>query len=170
MVRPDELPELVRRLEPTIRRLPTLSARLRILFGLVAPVSQCLDEHVLPVFDQSAPDGALSSNEPIWQDLLHGAVGLSSAAGAFDNNGPWIRYIYNLGSDTLSIQDSGDAGRLVAGVSPTTLRQRPTPLPLAQKPPLRPDAKCLDQPKVDLASRASGTLAAPDAKREPGTH
>lgn len=165
LVRPGQLPKLIDRLSPTIRRLPTLSARLRILFGLVAPVSQCLGQHVLPVFDQSAPDGNLSSNEPIWQDLLHGAVGLSSSAGEFDNNGPWIRYIYNLGSDTLSVQDSGNAGKLVAAVSPTTLRQRPTPLPLTAKPPLRPDQPCVKQAPVNLASRASGTLAAPGATR-----
>jgi phospholipid/cholesterol/gamma-HCH transport system substrate-binding protein len=161
-----ELPTLTRRLGPTARRLPALTSRLITLFGLVAPVSQCLDSHVLPVFDEVAPDGALSSHEPIWHDLLHSSVGLASAAGEFDNNGPWIRYIYNLGKDTLSIQDTGgNGGKLVAAVSPTTLRQRPTPLPLNAKPPLRPDAKCIDQPPVNLASRASGTLAAPGAPR-----
>jgi virulence factor Mce-like protein len=165
LVRPSELPRTVDLLDPTVRRLPTLSARLRILFGLVAPVSQCLDEHVLPVYDQVAPDGKLSTGQPLWKDLLHSSVGLASAAAEFDNNGPWIRYIYNLGKDTLSIQDSGTGGRLVAQVSPTTLRQRPTPLPIGVQPPLRPDARCIDQPKADLGRRAAGTLAAPGAQR-----
>lgn len=168
LVRPAELPRLVGRLDPSVRRLPTLTTRLRTLFRLVAPVSQCLDEKVLPVFEQEAPDGKLSSNQPIWKDLLHGSVGLASATSEFDGNGPWIRYVYNLGTDTLSVQDTVGVGPLVAAVAPTTLRQRPTPLPVGESPKIRPDAPCLKQDRANLSSRAEGTLAAPGAIRTRG--
>lgn len=164
LVGADELPRAVHTLAPTVRELPTLEDRLRPLFALVAPVGDCVDTRVLPALQTRLDDGNLSTGRPAWQDLLHGGVGLASSSAEFDSNGPWIRYLYAVGQDTVAIQDSGDAGRLVAQLAPSPLHQRPTPLPVGVKPALRPDATCRDQLPADLRSRASGTPVRPAAK------
>ena len=52
---------------------------------------------------REVPDGALSSNRPAIQDLIHSLVGLASASQSFDGNGPWIRYLAAAGTETISL-------------------------------------------------------------------
>jgi virulence factor Mce-like protein len=150
---PDELPRLLSNLRPALRDLPELSRRLRVLFGLVTPVGDCLRERVIPLLNEKVPDGQHSTNRPLWQDLAHAVVGLSSASQSFDGNGPWIRYIAGAGENMVSTGHVPGVGSLVGLSSLPVLGARPLWLGPGVKPPFRPDARCVDQAPPDLKAR-----------------
>jgi hypothetical protein len=150
-VRPNELPRLVSNLKPGLLRLPTLNARLGVLFPLVTPVTDCLSKRVSPVLYSKLNDGKLSTGQPIWQELAHSLVGLSSASQDFDGNGPAVR-----------LQVAGNQGVVLGGAlsglapSGPLLGSRPTWLGPGVVPPYRPDQPCRGQTAPDLSARTGG--------------
>ena len=93
-------------------------------------------------------DGALSSGRPVWQDFLHGLVGLTSSSQSFDANGLWMRYLFAADSASVPAPDAdrGAAGvararRGAAAVPPRRAVQRPAArrtsrrAPAARAPP-----------------------------------
>jgi virulence factor Mce-like protein len=155
-VRPNELPRLVTNLKPGLLRLPTLNKRLGVLFPLVTPVTDCLYTRVSPVLYSKLQDGKLSTGQPVWQELAHSFVGLSSASQDFDGNGPAVRLQIGgnqgvlLGSDMVGLAPSG----------PLT-GSRPTWLGPGVTPPYRPDQPCRDQKAPDLTARTGGGTPIP---------
>jgi hypothetical protein len=151
-VQPAELPALLSTLTPTVNRLPTLSRRLRKLFPLVTPVSDCVRDRVVPMLTTKINDGNLSTNRPVWQDLAHATVGLAGASQNFDANGPNVRYLAAAGDSTIATGSLPGIGRLVS-LGPQIKGSTPQWLGNGNLPPFRPDVACRDATPVNLQSR-----------------
>lgn len=154
LLRPSQLPRLVRRLKPTLRGLPTLEDRLTILFPLLKPVTDCLRDRALPVLTTQLDDGSLSTGQPVWKDGAHGTVGFASLGQDFDANGFAIRYLAGGGDQGVSLGPVPDAGALLGASQLPILGSRPRWLGNGVAPPLRPDQRCVDQAPPDLRATA----------------
>jgi phospholipid/cholesterol/gamma-HCH transport system substrate-binding protein len=153
---PGELRGLVQKLAPTIQGFPGLESRLNQLFDLVKPATDCVAQHLLPALNQKVPDGALASNRPAYQDLIHGLVGLASSSQNFDGNGPWIRYLGSVGTQTVSLGSlSNSLGTLVGNAGEPIAGARPVWFGPLSDSVYRPDQPCTSQPMPDLTQRAS---------------
>jgi len=157
--RPAELPGLLSALRPALTELPTLTDRLTTLFPLVTPVSDCVRERVTPVLETKLDDGALSSNRPLWQDLVHAMVGLNSAASTFDGNGHVVRYLAGVGDQVIALGDVPGFGPLLATGPEPIQGIRPRWRGPKNYPPFRPDLECRDQPAPNLQVEASAPRA-----------
>ncbi|MCW3039752.1 MAG: hypothetical protein JWM31_1657 [Solirubrobacterales bacterium] len=163
LVRPAELPALLTKLTPTVNRLPTLSVRLRALFPLVTPVSDCVRERVTPVLKTQINDGKLSTGRPVWQDLLHAAVGLAGASQDFDGNGPGVRYLAAVGPQSIATGSLPGLEQLV-GSGPKVEGSTPRWLGNGRLPAFRPDAQCRTATPVDLQARTPFPAAGASAR------
>jgi phospholipid/cholesterol/gamma-HCH transport system substrate-binding protein len=154
--RPSELPKLLDAAHPAIRALPGLIADATRLSARLGPVSKCLATKVVPVLNMKVPDGALSTDRPVWQDALHLGAGLAGGSPNYDGNGVTIRVGVAEGAQA--------AGGLLPGIGQISASiglggVRPTWLGYGIDPPFRPDAPCADQALADLSQR-SGTAPA----------
>ena len=141
--KPSELPRLLVRIRPTLRDIPRLSLLVRGLYPLAGPIVPCLRDNLVPVLNSELDDGPLSTNRPVWQDFLHGLVGLGGTSQNFDANGLSMRYLF-----------SSDSGSI------------PTPTPIGSRPvwrgngveppPVRKDVPCEDQQRPNLVARSGG--------------
>lgn len=162
-----ELPALLSRLEPTVGRLPTLSTRLQALFPLVTPVSDCLLDRALPVLTSEIDDGQLSSGRPVWQDVVHAAVGLAGASSSFDGNGPAVRYLAAAGDESIATGSVPGLGPLV-GQGPKVIGSTPKWLGNGRMSPFRPDVACREATPVNLQSRTPFPAAGTAKRSRPG--
>lgn len=153
---PSELNGLLDDLQPTLRGLPSLTERLRVLLGLVTPVADCLRERAIPVLNSKLDDGALSTGQPVYLELLHGLTGLTAGVQTFDGNGLSNRFLGSFGEGTVSIGPVGGLGTLFGSGTDGPVGSSPAPLPLGQVPPFRPDAECRKQAAPDLGARNNG--------------
>lgn len=161
---PQELPRLLTLLDPSIRRLPALAPRLTTLLGLVRPVTDCVEQQVLPVLNAKLDDDHLSTGTAVWQELVHGLVGFAGAASGFDGDGHYARVTATGGDQSIQLGTGSAAGAFSARVA-GDVGSRPTPLPQGTKTPFRPDATCRDQPRVDVQSRTGRNVV--QARRDP---
>ena len=159
LTRRSELPGLVDALGPTLRELPRLERRLLQLFPLITPVTDCVRDKALPVLNAEVPDGALSTGQPVWQELIHGTVGLNSANQNFDGNGHTIRYLFGAGLQQLELVVPG-IGELVGNVSGSLQGTNPRWLGSRVRAPMRFDQRCVDQPVADLKARTGSPVTA----------
>jgi phospholipid/cholesterol/gamma-HCH transport system substrate-binding protein len=159
LVSAKELPQLVRTLGPSVRKLPTLETRLDGLFPLVTPVTDCVRDKAIPVLQAKAPDGSLSSGQPIWADLAHAFVGLAGAGQSFDANGFNVRYLAGAGETSVTTGSLPGLGRLAGLTTAPVTGARPLWLGPGVTPPFRPDVPCADSPVADLSQRAGGGTA-----------
>lgn len=152
VVRPSELPGLLRELRPLSRDLAPLLSRLRRTAPRLRAVTDCLGTTVVPALNQKVPDGMHTTGDPAWLDLLHAGASLAASSPNFDGNGTTIR---------LGITESEQA---VQGFLPGlgTLEgagsirgMNPEWLGVGVDPPTRPDAVCAEQALPDLGARAS---------------
>jgi virulence factor Mce-like protein len=150
-------------LETALRDLPAATSSLGELFPAVKPVTDCLSSHVVPLFDQKVPDGELSTGRPVWQDFVHGLVGLSSASQTFDGNGYSLRYQFASDGSTLSTANVAGLGQLVTR-APSNLRSRPLPRPDRKPPKQDPDAPCSEQPLPSLETPSGPAGVQPAAR------
>jgi hypothetical protein len=150
-----ELPALLAGLGPSIRRLPALERRLGGLLELATPVTDCVREKALPVLLAKAPDDALSSGRPIWQDLAHSMVGLADASQNADGNGYAIRFLGGVGEQAFSTGDVPNVGTLTGLVDQKIIGARPVWLGPGVAVPYRPDQPCTAQATVDLSQRTA---------------
>ncbi len=123
-----------------------------MLFPLVTPVSDCLRDRVIPTLKTKIDDGQLSTDRPVWQDLVHAAVGLASASQNFDANGPAVRYLAAAGESTIATGSLPGIGQLV-GLGPEIKGSTPQWLGNGRTSPFRPDVACRDATPVNLQSR-----------------
>jgi hypothetical protein len=151
---PGELPRFVRALAPISRDLAPLQEDLRQLLPDVTLVGRCVAEKIVPILNTVVDDGPNTSGRPIWQDLLHLGGNLAGAASDFDGNGTTIRLGITESEQALSGLVPG-LGKL-AGIGPQAEGVRPVWLGYGVNPPFRPDARCIDQPLVDMTKRSGG--------------
>lgn len=162
--RPRELPRTLRLLAPTVRGLPSLENRLNTLFPLVTSTLNCLKDNAAPTLNSTVPDGSLTSDLTVWQELAQAGVGVVGFAQNFDGNGFWSRYLNGAGEQTVATGLVPGLGQLVATASEPISGSRPTYLGPGQVPPNRPDAPCADQARPDLSQRTSGGTPASSAR------
>lgn len=147
-------------LRPALRALGTAQPRAGRLLSRVTPVSACVADVVLPTLGAKVPDGRLSVDQPVWQELLHLATSLASASQNFDANGPSARFHAGYGEGAVSLGDLPTIGEAFATQSFTG--SRPRWLGPGKEPPFRPDVACTTQRPPDLTAE---TLGAPAQRR-----
>ncbi|MHB8694855.1 MAG: MlaD family protein [Solirubrobacteraceae bacterium] len=151
LVAPGKLPQLLAELQPVTTTLPQLEGRLRTLSPFVTEASQCLSSHVVWALDQTLPDGATSTGDPAWLDLLHFATSIISSSGGFDGNGSAERV--GLASGTANISGIFPGIGKISGAGFSFQGVRPTWLGYGVQPPYRPDQWCAKQPLPNLSDR-----------------
>lgn len=154
-----ELPALLTLADPAVRELPSLTGRLTDLFPLVTPVVQCVRELALPVLNAQLDDPPNSTNQPVYQDLVHGGVGLASATQSFDGNGMWLRLLGAIGPNTFSTGAVPGLGSLIGSSEQPVQGARPVWNGVSGLPPFRPDVPCGDNGPVNLAAAAGPGVA-----------
>jgi virulence factor Mce-like protein len=144
LVQPGELPALERGLDPSLRTLAALEPKLKELFGLVTPVTECLRRNALPTLKTPVDDGDLSTGSPTYRELLYGMPGLASASQNFDGNGPAVRYHAGFGDHSVTLGKLPGTGEALVGFTAEPILGSRPKVP-AQKPPFRPDVQCISQ-------------------------
>jgi hypothetical protein len=151
LVGPDELPALLRDLDPAVRTLAVLSPQLRTAFAKLEPNTECLRRIAVPTLKSSVVDPPLTTGRPVYRELLDVLVGLASASQNFTGDGPAVRYHAGFGEQMITSGRAPSAGEPLVGLtSEPLLGSRPRFT--ASPPPLRPDARCVDQQPTDLAA------------------
>ena len=151
LVSPGELPALLNQLDPALDDLAPLEPRLTNLLNEVTPVMDCLRGNALPTLKKSVSDGDLTTGDPIYRELLHAFVGLSSASQNFDANGSAVRYHAGFGDQLVTFGSAPSAGEALVGTtSEPLLGSRPKPP--GRQPPYRSDVPCRTQKPPDLAA------------------
>lgn len=154
---PAEAPALARDLEPGLAALRTSTPLLATLFRGVTPVAGCVRDVIVPTLRATVPDGALTTGQPAWLELLHLGVSLASASQNFDGNGPYARFHAGYGDDVVSLGDTTGPTRTFATRDITG--SRPGWLGPGREPPFRPDAACADARIPGLDSEATAAPA-----------
>lgn len=160
LVAPNALPRLTKDLTPALRRTAAIEQPLGTLLSRLQPTAECVSRNVVPVLNAKLDDGALSTGQPVWRDLLHAAPGLASAAGNFDGAGHWIRYYAGVGDDSVATALPA-VDDVLATLSPEPVigaRPRWTP---GQTPPLVDRVPCRETDRPNLKADA---VAAPKAR------
>lgn len=176
IVQPGELPSLLGKLAPVTSQLPTLEHRLHPLFGYTSQVTNCISTHVIPVLDSKIEDGANTTGDPAWLDLLHGVTGFTSASTSFDGNAGTFRAGLAFGATALQGVVPG-LGTFVGQLDNQVEGVRPVWLGYGVEPPYRPDQPCAKQALPNLNAEsgpapawARAVLPAIDHAVTAGTH
>ncbi|MDX8152000.1 MlaD family protein [Patulibacter brassicae] len=148
LARSGSLQKLLGELRPTLASLDAAAGPLGESTGALRPVATCLWKNALPVLTGKVQDGALSTNIPVYQELLSAFVGLNSASQNFDANGPWIRYLVGFGNQALSF--GGGQRTMAARADQPVIGSSPQP---TTEPPFRPDVPCETQAVPELRSK-----------------
>jgi phospholipid/cholesterol/gamma-HCH transport system substrate-binding protein len=158
-----ELPALLTNLKAALVSISTVQPGLRDLLGKLSPVTECLRNNAVPVLKSKLDDGPLSSNEPVYRELLYALVGLASGSQNFTGDGPIVRYHAGFGDTTVTTgKVPGIDEPLVGLTSEPILGSRPKFDNVL--PPLRPDVPCVTQKRPDLHAE---TGPAPEQRRLP---
>ncbi len=158
---PAERGALLRSLRATFQQFPTILHDLAVVFPITKQVTDCLQNHVLPVLSSTIPDGSLSTGEPVWKDFLHFLPGVAGASGTFDGNGPWTRTLLGAGTNSLSGGILGKIpllGQLVGAAPPgntSLLGARPAWIGDLTPSDFRPDVRCATQKVPSLGAPAA---------------
>jgi ABC-type transporter Mla subunit MlaD len=143
-----DLQGLTAELRPTLRTISRSAAPLGTVGENLRPVAKCLNDNLLPILNSVVPDGDLTTNLKVYEELGDTFTGLGASTPNFDANGPWVRYLLGFGNQALSTSDGGGTQQAVSQ-SPVL---GSTPAPVSQ-PPLRPDVPCEGQSVPSLEAR-----------------
>ncbi|MGE4428293.1 MAG: MlaD family protein [Solirubrobacteraceae bacterium] len=149
LARSNDLQGLLAELRPALQTLSESAEPLGEASSNLRPIAVCLWQNAIPVLTSRVPDGALSTNLPVYHEFLSLLVGLNSAAQNFDANGPWVRYGVGLGNQLLSL--GGGSRDLAARADQPVIGSSPRP---ASTPPFRGDVPCETQGVESLESRS----------------
>jgi phospholipid/cholesterol/gamma-HCH transport system substrate-binding protein len=150
LLRPKQLPELIDEGQATVRALAGGVPDTTVSFaGLRAP-TWCLLHDVVPTLMSPVEDGAFSTGEPVYRELLYDLTGLASASRNFDGNGFDTRYYAGFGGETLATPAGDPASRLFALADQPIVGSRPRKPAVA--PPLRPDLPCTENAAPELTA------------------
>ncbi|MEV4421993.1 MlaD family protein [Patulibacter sp. NPDC049589] len=131
---------LTAELRPALRTISRSAEPLGTVADDLRPVAKCLNQNLLPILNSVVPDGSLTTNLKVYEELGGTFTGLGASTQEFDANGPWVRYLIGLGNQAISTNDAG--GTLSATAERPIAGSTPTPVSL---PPLRPDVPCETQ-------------------------
>jgi len=161
VVAPVERAKLLTTLDTTFQELPTTLTNLAKVFPITKAVSDCLRTHIVPVLNETVPDGSLSTGQPAWQEFAHSLVNLTSANQNFDGNGYWLRTLLAAGSNGVDIGKLPVVGSLL-GTAPSgnggVSGARPVWVGDLTPADFQPGVSCATQQIPSLAS----ATAAPD--------
>jgi virulence factor Mce-like protein len=163
LITPASRNRLLSALHATFVQLPTIITQLASAFTVAKPVTDCLQSHVIPVFNKEVPDGSLSTGRPVWQDFAHFLPGVAGATGNFDANGPYTRVLTAAGPGSLSdgvLGVSSAIGTVVSTLPPggtSLLGARPVWAGDLPSSAFQPGVPCSTQPVPSLAS-ATGAV------------
>jgi virulence factor Mce-like protein len=177
VVAPAERAQLLTSLKATFQQFPTILTQLAVTFPITKQVTDCLQSHVLPVFEREVPDGPLSTGRPVWQDFAHFLPGVAGASGGFDANGPYTRVVAGAGTNTLTGGALGTLpliGQLVGSAPPggsSLLGARPSWVGELKPSYFRPDMPCAKQrvPSLGAPAAAADLRSARSARSKPMT-
>ena len=148
LLQPSQLPAFVSLAAPTVRSLAQAAPGTTVAFaGLRAPTS-CLLHNALPVLKSPVDDGALTSGQPVYRELLYSLTGLASASRNYDGNGFATRYYAGFGDELVATPFGSPSSKLVGLFDDTISGSRPAKPPEA--PPLRPDVPCTQDAPASL--------------------
>jgi phospholipid/cholesterol/gamma-HCH transport system substrate-binding protein len=154
-VKPAARGALLSSLTTLLASFPSSLTQLAKFFPPTQAATACLADRIVPLLNETVKDGALSTGDPVWEDLDHMLPGLAGASGDFDANGPYLRVLAGVGSDTLpagllgSVPGLGDlVGALAGGSSSTSTLQGISPNWVGDltATDFRPDVSCTSQP------------------------
>jgi ABC-type transporter Mla subunit MlaD len=139
---------LTAELRPTLGALSAVADPLGVLADDLRPVAKCVSDNILPILNSVVPDGDLTTNLKVYEELGDTFTGLGASTTNFDANGPWVRYLLGLGNQLITTNDGGGTVQAVAENPPVGSTPTPTTYP-----PLRPDVPCETQPVPSLDAR-----------------
>jgi phospholipid/cholesterol/gamma-HCH transport system substrate-binding protein len=148
LVAPSELPALIEDGTPAVRSLAGAAPTAIVTFAGLRNPTSCLLHNALPTLNTPIDDGALSTGQPNYRELLYGLTGLSSASRDFDGNGFATRYYAGFGDELLTTPFGSPNGHLFALADQPIAGSRPRKPD--QPPPLRPDVPCTQDAPPDL--------------------
>jgi phospholipid/cholesterol/gamma-HCH transport system substrate-binding protein len=159
VIKPGQRQELVSSLSNLLVRFPTVATRLADFFPATEPAALCLAKRVTPLLEETVQDGSHSTGVPVYKDLVHMLPNLAAASGNFDGNGPYLRALVGLGSDSVPSSLLGSipgVGSLVGTLSGTVSGATSTGDSLQGTAPswvgdltaddFHPEASCIKQP------------------------
>lgn len=165
---PDERVALVASLRATFQQFPSILTQLARAFPIGKQITDCLQTHLLPVLDETVPDGSLSTGQPVWKEFVHFLPGVAGANGSFDGNGPYTRVLLGAGSDSLS---GTFAGQQLVGTPPpggsSIEGARPQWVGDLTANDFHPEAPCARQPLPNLASGTGAPDLSPASGGQP---
>jgi phospholipid/cholesterol/gamma-HCH transport system substrate-binding protein len=163
LVAPDELPALLRQLDPAVRTLSVLAPRLETSLGKLRPITECLRRNAIPTLKSSVVDPPHTNGRPIYREIFDAVVGLASGSQDFTGDGQAVRYHAGFGDQIVTTGKAPSAGEPLVGLtSEPILGSRPRYT--AKRPPFRPDVQCISQQPPDLAAE---TGPAPQQRTAP---
>jgi hypothetical protein len=155
VITPARRGRLLATLSTLLTRFPVATTELAGLFPPARAAAACLAERVTPLLEEQVQDGALSTHDPVWKDLVHMLPNLAAASGDFDANGPYLRALAGLGTATLPPSVLGSlpgVGPLFGALSGTSTSNSslegiaPHWLGDLTAADFRPDVPCTSQP------------------------
>lgn len=154
VARRGQVQRLLAQVRPTARSLAAAATPAADALAALRPVSNCLRRNVIPILKSEVPDGPLSTDMPLYRELLSAAVSTHGEAQQFDAHGPYERLHLTAGEYLISTGTGGArretrASEPILGSSPP---KRDAP------PPYRPDVPCetQDLPKLAVAPTPFG--------------
>jgi virulence factor Mce-like protein len=168
LLRRKQLPTLVSLAEPTVRELAAAAPTATAVFGGLRTPVNCLLTSAVPTLLSELDDGALSSGQPVYRELLYTLVGLSSASQSFDGNGFSTRYYAGFDNQVISTSLGNPASSLFALFGPDPILGS-RPAKPAAPPPWQPQAPCNESapPDLDAALGLPGFSSAGTAEAAP---
>ena len=156
LLQPGELPALLDLADPAVRYLASSAPTATGVFaGLREPVG-CLLTNALPTLKSSVFDGAHTTGQPVYRELLYSLTGLASATRNYDGNGFSTRYYAGFDNQVVSTPAGDLLAPLFGLADPANPIIGSRPRKPAQAPPLRPDAPCSQSEPADLNSAETG--------------
>jgi phospholipid/cholesterol/gamma-HCH transport system substrate-binding protein len=101
VIKPGQRQALISSLDTLLVRFPQALTQTANFFPATKPAADCLADKVTPLLEEQVQDGSLSTDVPVWKDLVHMLPNLAAASGNFDANGPYLRALIGLGNTTV---------------------------------------------------------------------
>ncbi|MBO0767180.1 MAG: MCE family protein [Solirubrobacterales bacterium] len=152
VVAPASRGRLVSSLHTLLADLPNTLGQLGTVFPATQAAAGCLSQRVLPLLNEQVKDGKLSTNDPVWKDLVHALPNIAGASSYFDADGPYLKAAAGLGDGSTPQSDLGSlngsplsnllSGKPVdssSGIAPHWLGD-------LNASDFRPDVSCTSQP------------------------
>ena len=122
VIKPGQREKLLSSLRTLFVQFPQVATQLANFFPATEPAAACLEDKVTPLLEETIQDGSHSTGDPVWKDLVHMLPNLAAASGNYDANGPYLRALIGLGTNSLPTSVLGSlpgVGQLLGSVAGT---------------------------------------------------